>query len=85
MKTYNVTSARNDIYNIINQTIVNSEPVQITSKNGDVIMLSAKDWEAIQETLNLVSIPGMKESILEGKKEPIEECKTLEDIGWNIK
>ncbi|WP_446897208.1 hypothetical protein ACSVC9_09265 [Clostridium sp. LBM24168] len=43
MKTYNVTSARNDIYNIINQTIVNSKPFQITSKNGDVIMLSAKD------------------------------------------
>lgn len=84
MKTFNVTSVRSDIYNIINQTIVNSEPIQITSKNGDVVMLSLKDWEAIQETLNLVSIPGMKESILEGKKEPVEECKTLEDIGWNI-
>ncbi|MHC6180465.1 type II toxin-antitoxin system Phd/YefM family antitoxin [Clostridium sp. JNZ X4-2] len=85
MKTVNVTAARNDIYNIINQTIVSSEPVQITSKNGDVIMISMKDWEAIQETLNLVSIPGMKESILEGKKEPIGDCKTLEDIGWNLK
>ncbi|APM39283.1 type II toxin-antitoxin system Phd/YefM family antitoxin [Clostridium kluyveri] len=84
MKTFNVTSVRSDIYNIINQTIVNSEPIQITSKNGDVVMLSLKDWEAIQETLNLVSIPGMKESILEGKKEPVEECKTLQDIGWNI-
>ncbi|BAH06868.1 type II toxin-antitoxin system Phd/YefM family antitoxin [Clostridium kluyveri] len=84
MKTFNVTSVRSDIYNIINQTIVNSEPIQITSKNGDVVMLSLKDWEAIQETLNLVSIPGMKESILEGKKELVEECKTLEDIGWNI-
>ncbi|MCI1944029.1 type II toxin-antitoxin system Phd/YefM family antitoxin [Clostridium luticellarii] len=85
MKTVNVTAARNDIYNIINQTIVSSEPVQITSKNGDVIMLSLKDWEAIQETLNLVSIPGMKESILEGKKEAVEDCETLEDIGWNLK
>ncbi|UZQ50552.1 type II toxin-antitoxin system Phd/YefM family antitoxin [Clostridium kluyveri] len=84
MKTFNVTSVRSDIYNIINQTIVNSEPIQITSKNGDVVMLSLKDWEAIQETLHLVSIPGMKESILEGKKEPVEECKTLQDIGWNI-
>lgn len=84
MKTFNVTSVRSDIYNIINQTIVNSEPIQITSKNGDVVMLSLKDWEAIQETLHFVSIPGMKESILEGKKEPVEECKTLEDIGWNI-
>lgn len=84
MKTFNVTSVRSDIYNIINQIIVNSEPIQITSKNGDVVMLSLKDWEAIQETLHLISILGMKESILEGKKEPVEECKTLEDIGWNI-
>ena len=48
MKTIPVTSARRDIFNIIEQTIVNSEPIQITSKNGDVVMLSVDDWSAIQ-------------------------------------
>lgn len=84
MKTIPVTSARRDIFNIIEQTIVNSEPIQITSKNGDVVMLSADDWSAIQETLYLVQIPGMRESILDGSSEPISECKALEDIGWDI-
>lgn len=82
MKTIPVTSARRDIFNIIEQTIVNSEPIQITSKNGDVVMLSMDDWSVIQETLYLVQIPGMRESILAGSSEPISECKTLEDIGF---
>ena len=85
IKTIPVTSARRDIFNIIEQTIVNSEPVQITSKNGDVVMLSVDDWSAIQEPLYLVQIPGMRESILDGSNEPISECKTFEDIGWDYR
>jgi prevent-host-death family protein len=84
MKTVPITNARQDIFNIIEQTIVNSEPIQITSKKGDVVVVSLQDWSAIQETLYLLGIPGMRESILEGSKEPIDECKSLEDIGWNI-
>ena len=84
MKTVPVSNARQDIFNIIEQTIVSSEPIQITSKKGDVVMLSLEDWSAIQETLYLLEIPGMRESILDGAKEPIGECKSLEDIGWNI-
>ena len=84
MKTVPVSNARQDIFNIIEQTIVNSEPIQITSKKGNVVMLSLEDWSAIQETLYLLEIPGMRESILDGSKEPIDECKSLEDIGWDI-
>jgi prevent-host-death family protein len=84
MRTVPVTNARQNIFNIIEQTIVNSEPIQITSKKGDVVMISLEDWSAIQETLYLLQIPGMRESILEGSKETIGECKSLKDIGWNI-
>lgn len=84
MKTIPVTTARKEIFSVIDQVITNSEPIQITSKKGDVIMVSAEDWRAIQETLHLLSIPEMRESILEGKKEPIADCRTLEDIGWDI-
>ena len=84
MKTVPVSNARQDIFNIIEQTIVNSEPIQITSKKGNVVMLSLEDWSAIQETLYLLEIPGMRESILDGSKETIDECKSLEDIGWDI-
>lgn len=84
MKTFSVTKARQNIYSIMERTIEDSEPVQITGKKGDVIMISLEDWNSIQETLHLVSIPGMEESIMEGMKESIDECSTLEDIGWDI-
>ena len=84
MEAISVTNARKDIYNIIDRTIMESEPIQITSKNGDVVMISLDDWEAIQETLYLVSIPNMRESILKGSKESLDEFKTPEEIGWDI-
>jgi antitoxin YefM len=57
MKTLPVSNARQDIFNIIEQTNVNSEPIQITSKKGDVVMISLEDWSAIQVTLYLLQIP----------------------------
>ena len=84
MKTLTPSNARKDFYNLLNQTIETSEPCQITTKNGNVIVVSEEDWDALQETLYLLSIPGMKEKITEGMKTPIEECESLEDIGWDI-
>lgn len=84
MRTIPVSNARQDIFNIIEQTINNSEPVQITSKKGDVVMISLEDWSAIQETLYLLSVPGMRESILNADKTPLEEWKEAKDIGWDI-
>jgi PHD/YefM family antitoxin component YafN of YafNO toxin-antitoxin module len=82
MKVVNATQARQNIYRLIDETIVSNEPVQITAKKGSVVLLSESDWRDIQETLYLVSIPGMRESIIEGMKTPVSEC--FEDIGWDI-
>lgn len=84
MKVINATNARNDFYNLIDQTITSSEPIQITSKRGNTILLSEEDWKSIQETLYLLSIPGMKESIIEGINTPIEECEDVESLGWDL-
>lgn len=84
MKVVNATNARQDLYNLINETITTSEPIQITGKKGNAVLISEADWKAIQETLYLLSIPGMRESIIEGEKEPIDECLKPEDIGWDI-
>lgn len=56
------------------------EPILITGKRNNVVMLSQEDWNAIQETLFLVSIPNMKESIIEGMNTPIAECS--EELEW---
>jgi len=84
MKTVPVTQARQNIYQLIDDTIESSEPVQITARKGNVVMLSEADWNSIQETMYLLSVPGMRESLIVGINMPVEECKTLEDLGWVI-
>jgi antitoxin YefM len=80
MKTVTATSARSDLYRLIDNTLSDHEPVQITAKRGNAVLLAEDDWRSIQETLHLVSIPGMRESILSGMAEPIEECSTEIDL-----
>jgi len=74
MKTVNATLARNNIYQLIDKTNETSEPIFITGKRGNAVLVSEDDWRAIQETLFLLSIPGMRKSILTGLKEPINKC-----------
>lgn len=80
MTILNATEARSKLYSLIDETIQTHEPIVITGKRGNAVLISEGDWEAIEETLYLVSIPGMKESILKGLKEPISECS--EDLDW---
>jgi antitoxin YefM len=74
------TEARKRLYALIDEVGDSHEPVQITSKRGNAVLLSEADWNAIQETLRLVSIPGMRESILEGLATPAEELS--DQPGW---
>jgi len=76
MKTITITEARNNIYKLIDMTHQESEPIQITCKRGNAVLISEEDWRAIKETLYLVSIPGMRDSIVKGMKEPIDKCVT---------
>ena len=80
MKTINATKARENLYRLIDQTNTDHEPVHITGKRGGAVLVSDDDWRAIEETLYLVSIPGMRDSIREGLKTPVEECS--EEPGW---
>ncbi len=84
MKIIPVTEARQNIYRLIEDTISSSEPVQITYKKGNVVLISEQDWRAIQETLFLLSVPGLRESIQEAENTPIKDMKTLEDLGWDL-
>lgn len=74
MKTLTATQARIKLYKLLDEAAFSHEPIQITSKRSNGILISMDDWQAIQETLYLVSIPRMRESIREGIATPIEEC-----------
>ena len=80
MATFSATEARKNLYRLIDETSSTHEPITITGKRGNAVLISESDWRAIQETMFLVNIPGMRESIIEGLKTPIEDCS--EDLDW---
>lgn len=80
MPILSATEARANLYRLIDETAANHEPITITGKRGNAVLISEEDWRAIQETLFLLNIPGMRESVREGLETPIEDC--AEDLDW---
>ncbi len=80
MKTISVSQARANLYKLLEEAGKTHEPLVITGKRGNAVLVAEEDWRAIQETLYLLSIPGMRESIREGLDIPVEEC--AEDLDW---
>lgn len=80
MTSMSATEARKALYRLVDEVQESHEPVQITGKRGSAVLVGEDDWRAMQETLYLVSIPGMRDSILEGLAAPADE---LEDsLDW---
>ena len=80
MTSMKATQARANLYRLIDQVSKSHEPVLIAGKRNHAVLLSEEDWRSIQETLHLLSVPGMRESIVEGLRTPAEEC--AEDLDW---
>jgi antitoxin YefM len=74
MSVLNATSARNNFFKIMDEALTTHEPITVTGKNGNVIIISEEDYASIQETMYLSSIPGMKEKIIKGLNTPLDEC-----------
>ena len=80
MTTLTATAARKSLYNLVDDVAMSHDPIQIIGKRHSAVLVSEDDWRAIQETLYLTSIPGMRESIKKGINTPIEECS--EELAW---
>jgi prevent-host-death family protein len=80
MTTITATEARKTLYKLLDEVSESHEPVQITGKRGNAVLISEDDWRAVQETLYLHSVPGMRESIVEGMTTPVDECN--EELDW---
>ena len=80
MKTISVTKARSNLYKLLDEAKISGEPIQITGKRSNGVLISEDDWRAISETLFLLSVPGMRDSIRKGLETPLDECET--DIKW---
>ncbi len=80
MTILNVTEARSNLYGLIDETTNSHQPIVITGKRGNAVLVSEDDWNAINETLYLLSVPHMRESLIKGMKEPISECSN--ELDW---
>lgn len=80
MPTLTASEARANLYRLIDEAAESHQPILISGKRNDAVLLSAEDWSAIQETLFLLSVPGMGESIKAGISEPVEACSS--EPGW---
>ncbi|MBI5525514.1 MAG: type II toxin-antitoxin system Phd/YefM family antitoxin [Deltaproteobacteria bacterium] len=74
MTTLSASAARASLYKLIDESAASHEPIQITGKRSQAVLVSMDDWRAIQETLYLLSIPGMRDSIRRGLKTPVGKC-----------
>lgn len=80
MTAISATEARKRLYQLLDDVAQSHEPIQITGKRSSAVLISEDDWRAIQETLFLCSVPGMRESIVEGLNTPIDRCD--KDLDW---
>ena len=80
MTTLSASEARALLYRLMRQVAKTHEPVQITGKDNNAVLVSEEDWRAVQETLYLLSVPKMRESIRKGLKTPVDKCS--KEPGW---
>lgn len=80
MQTLSASQARANLYRLMDQTAESHQPIIIAGKRHDAVLVSADDWHSIQETLYLLSIPGMRESIKEAIAEPADAC--AKELDW---
>jgi antitoxin YefM len=80
MTTITASEARARLYKLLDEASSSHQPIQITGKRANAVLVSEEDWRAIQETLYLLSTPGMRESIRKGLKTPVEKCS--KEIKW---
>lgn len=82
MLNINITNFRKDLFNILEQTIKYNEPVNISTKDGNAIIISEEDYNGLIETLYLSSIPEIKDSIVGGLNTPLSECIPESEVDW---
>jgi PHD/YefM family antitoxin component YafN of YafNO toxin-antitoxin module len=80
MQTFTASAARANLYRLIDQTAESHQPIHIAGKRKSAVLVAEEDWQAIQETLHLLAVPGMRESIKAGMAEPLTESAT--ELDW---
>ena len=80
MTVLTASEARSNLYRLIDQAAESHQPITIAGKRSSAVLVSEEDWQAVQETLFLLSIPGMRKSIRDGMAEPL--AKSAKELNW---
>lgn len=78
----NATNFHEDLYNVLRQTILYNEPVNISTKDGNAVLISESEYRGLLETLYLSSDPELKEKLIDGKNTPLEDCIPENEVSW---
>ena len=82
MTNTNATNFRKNIFEYLNQAVEYNDVINVTTKNGNAVVLSESDYNSLLETVYLMSHPATRDAILEGMKEPLEDCVPLHEVDW---
>lgn len=82
MLNTNATNFRRNLFGMLEQTVKFNEPINISTKDGNAVLLSEEDYNGLMETLYLSSIPGMEEKIKKGMQTPLEDCIPAAEVQW---
>ncbi len=80
MSVITVTEARSQLYRLLDEVTESHEAVLITGKRANAVLVSEEDWRALQETIYLLGVSGMRETIIEGLNTPADEC--FDEVEW---
>ena len=82
MKTITASEARARLFRLIDEVTDEHQPMLVTGKRNNVVLISEQDWREIEETLHLLSVPGLKEDLLEGARMPVGDCVAEDKLDW---
>lgn len=82
MLNINITNFRKNLFGLLEQTIKYNEPVNISTKDGNAVIISESDYNGLMETLYLSSMPELKQQIVEGMRTPLNECIPESEVQW---
>lgn len=82
MLNTNITTFRKNVFSMLEQTVRYNETLNISTKDGNAIILSEDDYRSLMETVNLLSIPGMRDKLLEGRETPLADCVPESEVEW---
>ena len=82
MTNINITNFRKDIYSLLEQTIKYNEPIHVSTKNGNAVVISEEDYNSLMETLYIMSVPKLKDEVIKRANDKDEEFVSEDEVEW---